>query len=210
MGQVEFSEVEDSIIKDSMDGDLNKTIIEKDVENESKNSSNETSHIYISFQKNISLDEGISLIENQILEGQTLNVSRRDETGNAVVAIIDSSYVNSIKQLSQVSFVKIDSGAQVNSTTDSSKSEVQTIDEAEDNNEANNIEETQSDGEALVEAKTQKISQVQEDEGLTETTEIPDNKVDTEINPFFTPIIVSMLIGLAIIFCVLFIRRNKW
>lgn len=64
-------------------------------------------HVYIVFSESISIDKGIKLIEQQVLGGQKLAVSRVDEKGHAVVAVVSSFDRRQIRSLSEVERVKV-------------------------------------------------------------------------------------------------------
>lgn len=70
--------------------------------------SNTSEHVYIVFAQDISIDEGVSLIQQSVLRGRTLEVTRRDVTGNAVVAIVTSGERAEIKELDVVIRIKVE------------------------------------------------------------------------------------------------------
>ncbi len=69
--------------------------------------SNSLEHVYIVFGKETSIDEGIGLIEKTVLGDGKLEVTRRDVTGNAVVAIISTEERKKIKGLDFVEWIKV-------------------------------------------------------------------------------------------------------
>lgn len=64
-------------------------------------------HVYIVFSEETSIDNGIKLIEQQVLGGKKLDVSRIDEKGHAVVAVVSSFDRRQIRSLPEVDRVKV-------------------------------------------------------------------------------------------------------
>ena len=71
-------------------------------------SSNTKEHVYIVFEKDIAIEDGIAQIEQAVLGGRTLEVSRKDLKGNAVVAIVTAQERADIKKLDIVSRIKVE------------------------------------------------------------------------------------------------------
>ncbi len=70
--------------------------------------SNTLEHVYIVFDKELSIEDGIAGIEQDVLGGRKLEVTRRDVRGNAVVAIITADERMAVKKLDIVSRIKVD------------------------------------------------------------------------------------------------------
>ena len=64
-------------------------------------------HVYIVFSGDISIENGIETIENKILSGDLLEVSRFDVRGHAAVAIVSTSIRKKIEDLPIVEKVKV-------------------------------------------------------------------------------------------------------
>ncbi len=71
-------------------------------------SSKTKEHVYIVFAKDINIEDGIAQIEQAVLGGRTLEVSRKDVKGNAVVAIITADERADVKKLDIVSRIKVE------------------------------------------------------------------------------------------------------
>ena len=63
-------------------------------------------HIYIVFSEEISIEDGIKTIESTVLSGDALEVSRSDEAGHAIVAIVSPSRKKQIEDLSIVKKIR--------------------------------------------------------------------------------------------------------
>lgn len=123
-------------------------------------SSEKIQPVYITFTEETTIDQGIELIETQIFEGKSFKVTRRDETGNAIVARITAGDADAISKLPQVSLVKVETEAKLTAASDT-------------------------------------------------ISEIQDNKLDTSTNHSYTPYYtVAVILGLAIIFGVLFFKKK--
>jgi hypothetical protein len=70
--------------------------------------------VYIVFSEKTSIQEGISLIENTVLQGGRLVVSRVDETGHAIVAILSPLERRALRSLGEVERVKVERAAHIN------------------------------------------------------------------------------------------------
>ena len=68
-------------------------------------------HVYIVFDKALTIEEGIAQIEQAVMGNRPLEVSRKDAKGNAVVAIITTQERNAIKKLDFVTRIKVEEPA---------------------------------------------------------------------------------------------------
>ena len=66
---------------------------------------------YIVFSKNTTIEDGVKAIETEVFGGAKLDVTRFDCRGNAVVASVSGSFIKEIRNLPQVSRVKIEQPA---------------------------------------------------------------------------------------------------
>lgn len=74
-------------------------------------------HVYIVFADGVSIDEGISAVESGALNGGSLNVLRRDDSGHAVAAVMTYAQEQKAESLRQVDSVKIETEKQTQSST---------------------------------------------------------------------------------------------
>ena len=74
-------------------------------------SSKTLEHVYIVFDKALTIEEGIAQIEQAVMGNRPLEVSRKDAKGNAVVAIITTQERNAIKKLDFVTRIKVEEPA---------------------------------------------------------------------------------------------------
>lgn len=211
MGKVEFTEVDGTELNSNIMGES------KIVEKKQDDSLQGTVHLYIAFKKDVAIEDGVDAIENQIT-GANLEILRKDDTGNAVVALVDSSYVDSISGLAQVDYTKIDNGRSttVNQESGESGSVSDSAVEGKDNPDTQTVisaldkdseDENTSEEEADTEdSKEHTISQVNEIN--TETQEVNNSRIEANLDPSYTPVIVSVLLGLAILFTVLFLKKK--
>lgn len=211
MGKVEFTEVDGTELNSNIMGES------KIVEKKQDDSLQGTVHLYIAFKKDVAIEDGVDAIENQIT-GANLEILRKDDTGNAVVALVDSSYVDSISGLAQVDYTKIDNGRSttVNQESGESGSVSDSAVEGKDNPDTQTVisaldkdseDENTSEEEADTEdSKEHTISQVNEIN--TETQEVNNSRIEADLDPSYTPVIVSVLLGLAILFTVLFLKKK--
>lgn len=211
MGKVEFTEVDGTELNSNIMGES------KIVEKKQDDSLQGTVHLYIAFKKDVAIGDGVDAIENQIT-GANIEILRKDDTGNAVVALVDSSYVDSISGLAQVDYTKIDNGRSTTVKQESGESgsvsdsavegkdnpDTQTVISALDKySEDENTSEEEADTE---DSKEHTISQVNEIN--TETQEVNNSRIEANLDPSYTPVIVSVLLGLAILFTVLFLKKK--
>ena len=68
-------------------------------------------HVYIVFDKETTIEDGIAQIEQAVMGNRPLEVSRKDAKGNAVVAIITTQERNAIKKLDFVTRIKVEEPA---------------------------------------------------------------------------------------------------
>ena len=69
---------------------------------------------YVVFAENITIENGIKLVETEVLGGESLDVSRIDEKGHAVVLRISGEYTDAIRKLPEVTRVKLEVPARPN------------------------------------------------------------------------------------------------
>lgn len=210
MEKVEFTEVtSDSFIGNKIEAQETDTTISKDDLGLSDTAEEEgTVHVYIAFTDGVSINQGIGIIEDKVCNGQSLQISRRDESSNAVVAIVKGADANSIEKLAEVSFIKIDRGAQKTTKSDdtTSKSVQQTV-ESEADNKTTEIEETETSSSA----DTEDIEAVDDSDIASETTtEVLENNVDTNVKTVSpTSNLVALILGLAILIGIILHRANR-
>ncbi len=123
-----------------------------------------TEHVYIVFAEGTSIEDGVALIEKEILGGSALEVRREDTTGNAVVAIVTSSQRQQIEELSIVTRVKVNEAEDTKknsedavTSAESSASEAATS-EAATSAEASSEEVSKGDT-SSVESETESVSE---------------------------------------------------
>jgi hypothetical protein len=123
MGNVEFQETTNIDVLGAMTGDV---VDKSDMEQGSTELGTQL-HVYIVFEEGVSIEDGIKAIENTVLDGEELEVVRKDTTGNAVVAIVTSAQNNEIEQMQEVKTVKINEAVDTTVTTgESSQSDTTT------------------------------------------------------------------------------------
>ena len=123
MGNVEFQETTNIDVLGAMTGDV---VDKSDLEQGSTEHGTQL-HVYIVFEDGVSIEDGIKAIENTVLDGEELEVVRKDTTGNAVVAIVTSAQNNEIEQMQEVKTVKINEAVDTTVTTgESSQSDTTT------------------------------------------------------------------------------------
>lgn len=210
MEKVEFTEVtSDSFIGNKIEAQETDTTISKDDLGLSDTAEEEgTVHVYIAFTDGVSINQGIGIIEDKVCNGQSLQISRRDESSNAVVAIVKGADANSIEKLAEVSFIKIDRGAQKTTKSDDTTSEsVQQTVESEADNKTTEIEETETSSSA----DTEDIEAVDDSDIASETTtEVLENNVDTNVKTVSpTSNLVALILGLAILIGIILHRANR-
>lgn len=85
--------------------DENKLRLRKPVVSSTSDAAQE--HVYIVFSNEISIEQGIETIENEVLSGDVLRVARFDVRGHAAVAIVSSSQIHDIEDLPIVKKVRV-------------------------------------------------------------------------------------------------------
>ncbi|SFN51451.1 hypothetical protein SAMN04487831_101503 [Pseudobutyrivibrio sp. UC1225] len=210
MAKVEFTEVTtDSFVGNNLDKQEQDTTINKyELGISEGTNSDAVVHAYIVFTNDISIDEGIGTIEEKVCNGQTLKVTRRDDSGNAVVAVISQAEAKSIEQLSQVSSVKIDTGVETtntdkkkDATNETVETENKTEEKTDEKVEAQETEET---------SNTDSQSVISNDITSETTTEVQDNNLDTSIKTGVTfPIVIAALLAVAILIGIIIKKTNR-
>ena len=74
-------------------------------------SSDRPARAYVVFAENITIENGIRLVETKVLCGESLDVSRIDEKGHAIVVRISAALVDAVKKLPEVTRVKLEQPA---------------------------------------------------------------------------------------------------
>jgi hypothetical protein len=187
MAKLDITEVEsDSLLNNLMQQQEEGKIIDRDELGLSDGNNEETDlHVYIAFTDKITIKQGVETIETQVCKGNSLQVTREDKTGNAVVAIVSSKDVEAIEKLDEVSFVKIDSGVDTTATNSSKEESQEQIDTGLNKTADDTAETTQ------------------------ETVVVSENNFDTENKTGYGPILATVIVGVAILFGILFVKRNK-
>ena len=104
MSKAEFEEVSGVDAAEAMSGEA----LGSDISSQLGSVSEDTIlHVYIVFDADTSIDAGVAAIEEKVLEGNSLEVTRKDATGNAVVAIVTEKQRKAIAELDEVKSVKI-------------------------------------------------------------------------------------------------------
>ncbi len=104
MSKAEFEEVSGVDAAEAMSGEA----LGSDISSQLGSVSEDTIlHVYIVFDADTSIDAGVAAIEEKVLEGNSLEVTRKDATGNAVVAIVTEKQRKAIAELEEVKSVKI-------------------------------------------------------------------------------------------------------
>ncbi|WP_408070510.1 hypothetical protein [Butyrivibrio sp. JL13D10] len=107
MEEVNFEEVEGFDVPGALNGEK----VEIPSGNGVNNSESVTEHVYVVFSENITIENGIKLIEDNVLSGEKLEVTRQDETGHAIVCVVNTAERRSIEQLTEVERVKVETTA---------------------------------------------------------------------------------------------------
>lgn len=119
MGKLNFKEVDGVDVKGAFSGSTIGSSIKEKVEESSRE------HAYIVFKKSTGIDEGIAAIESKVLNGEKLDVTRKDETGNAIVAIVSTTQRKQIEKLSEVEKVKVNEKAELTGKVKEEKEKIQ-------------------------------------------------------------------------------------
>lgn len=86
-------------------------------ETEAEYEPGEMVHVYLVFDEETSIEEGIRLVEQQVLSGSKLDVRREDTTGNAVVAVMTREQQQQAEKLPEVESAEIDEAAELQETS---------------------------------------------------------------------------------------------
>ncbi|SDH29843.1 hypothetical protein SAMN05421493_101180 [Pseudobutyrivibrio sp. 49] len=207
MAKVDFTEVNsDSLISNKIVAqDSDTTLNKEELGITDDTDTDSIVHVYIVFTDGVSIDQGIGIIEETICNDTSLQVSRRDEGSNAIVAVVSGSEAKSIEKLDEVSFIKIDTGAQ--KTTESNNT----------NNTTNNttIEETETTSAELSEVieeenELEKTEEIEEAEETLSSSEVQENNLDTNVKTVSpVPIFVAVILGVAILIGIILHKANR-
>ena len=167
-----------------------------------------TEHIYVVFSDDISIENGIELIEDEVLSGEELDVRRQDESGHAIVCVVSSSQRAAISKKDYVLMVKVEGAAVPTTENEEDSSE---SDESTDAQEP----EAGDDAEAEVTLEdTSTASEVSGDEGESEiageaSSVVSDDHVPAknDISSFNGITIAAVLVLAAV--CIAFFLRKK-
>ena len=103
--------------------DENNKLNNTDTNEEVSENQDVTEHVYVTFNDGVSIEDGIVAIENTVLEGQSLEVTRKDTSGNAVVIVVTTSQRKQIEKLEIVKKVKVNEAANLTENVDSAKAQ---------------------------------------------------------------------------------------
>ena len=103
--------------------DENNKLNNTDTNEEVSENRDVTEHVYVTFNDGVSIEDGIVAIENTVLEGQSLEVTRKDTSGNAVVIVVTTSQRKQIEKLEIVKKVKVNEAANLTENVDSAKAQ---------------------------------------------------------------------------------------
>lgn len=207
MAKLDITEVEsDSLLNNLMQQQEEGKIIDRDELGLSDNNNEETDlHVYIVFTDKIIIKQGVETIETQVCNGNSLQVTREDKTGNAVVAIVSSKDVEAIEKLDEVSFVKIDTGVDTTATINGeNKSQTNNIRNIQQENQDSSKEESQEQIDTGLNKTAEETA-----ETTQETVVVSENNFDTENKTGYGPILATVVMGVAILLGILFVKRNK-
>ena len=201
MQKVEFTEVEtESLINNLIQQtEGNETVNREELGITEGYSEDSVLHVYIVFKDQVTIQQGIDLIQTQVCK-DGLQVSREDKGGNAIVAIVSGKELKEIEKLDEVSSIKIDTGAETQESTteqDSIDSTVETEETVKEEKEGTKEETTEQTAEETKDQTTETVSTVS------------DDILDTENKTGYVPIVTAVLLGVAILLGILFVRKNK-
>ena len=209
MSKVEYSEVDslNLIENKSLSDDSSKTIDRGELGLQEETSEDSLVHAYIAFEEGVSIEDGIAAIQKQVLKNQTLSVTRKDESGNAIVAIVARGQLHDIANLEQVCWLREEKTAQ----TTTNDSEAQTQNQVNENQDSQTEESKESadnisTGESAQDTPREQLGETQQ--GGT-TTEIKEDSIDTTNNPGYQPIVLGVLLVLAVVLGILYIKRDR-
>ncbi|WP_026491972.1 hypothetical protein [Butyrivibrio sp. XPD2002] len=179
MGTVEYEKVEGFDVPGALQGE--KVELPSDLEGDS--SDLVTEHIYIIFSKNISIENGIKLIEDEVLSGEKLDVRRQDESGHAIVCVVNSAQRKAIENLADVERVKVQEAANPTSEKKTDEGEDAKAVEATEagRSEANSTEAESAEAESTeAEGATEKASDEASTEEVTDQAEASNTAESAE------------------------------
>lgn len=218
MSKTQFSEVDSTTFDTNsiVEGNIrdNQVIDKSELGIEDKGSEPGDAHVYIAFQKEVSIDDGISTIQQQVLQGQTLDVKRRDDAGNAVVAVISNQDIKAIEALDCTSFVKIDKGANITQSQEQAVEEKQNdstqTTEAASNDDSEAADEALEDDESTTDVEQeQNQPDADQQETIDTHTETQQTNIDTNTKKNGSPLIFMGVLIIAVVVAVLIIRKNR-
>ncbi len=163
-------------------------------------------HVYIVFTEGTDIESGIAAIEQKVLGGSPLEINRKDSTGNAIVAVVNSSTRKEIESLPEVSKVKINEAADVKknqeseSVTEDSTAEVLAASEAvtetpvESKEEISEVESTYEESVADI-LNTESQSVLSEEAAETHSTVIEIKNEGAEKAKGSDSIVIPLVIG---------------
>lgn len=218
MEKVSFEEVEGFDVPGALNGEK----VEIPSGSGVNNSESVTEHVYVVFSENISIENGIKLIEDSVLGGEKLDVTRQDETGHAIVCIVNSAQREAIEKLSEVERVKVETAAR---PTDGKAEESVSVDGAKTGqdagqskkndesweNSAQNIDTSNEKNASGETATTKESSEAPSEEISSETAStVYDNTLGQGNNqsPFIGVAIVAAIAILAIGIAAIFRKRK--
>jgi hypothetical protein len=193
MGTVEYEKVEGFDVPEALQGE--KVELPSDLEGDS--SDLVTEHIYIIFSKNISIENGIKLIEDEVLSGEKLDVRRQDESGHAIVCVVNSAQRKAIENLADVERVKVQEAANPTSekktdegedakaveATEAGSTEANSTEAESAEAESTEAESTEAEGateKASDEASTEEVTDQAEASNTAESAEAPEEAETSE------------------------------
>lgn len=80
-------------------------------------------HVYIVFTDEVSIADGVAAIEQQVLEGASLEVTRTDEAGHAIVAVITEQQRQGVESMEEIASIRVEEAATTQEMTDASTEE---------------------------------------------------------------------------------------
>ena len=154
-----------------------------------------TEHIYVVFSDDISIENGIELIEDEVLSGEELDVRRQDESGHAIVCVVNSKQRAAISKKDYVLRVKVE-GAAV-PMTENSEGDASETDESTEAEEPEAVESAEAVESTEAEESTEASSVVSDDH-------VP---AQNDISSFNGITIAAVLVLAAV--CIAFFLRKK-
>ena len=161
-------------------------------------------HVYIVFADGTDIESGIALIEQQVLGGGKLEVNRKDTTGNAIVAVVESSVRKEIESLPEVSKVKINEAAEVKKNRESEpaaeETTIDTVETTEQVTEEATEEATEevtaveAGDEKEVEAESASEEVVSDQTEVITATQSPVVGTSKSANSIWIPVVIGILV----------------